>query len=271
MRAAAAAAILVLFITPAAWADPSAYRTEYAVTVLGIPVANTSFDTLLDDDGYRMKGSLKSSGLVSLFSPITGSLDVHGRISGDKVATGRFKAAYKYGDDPAASVTIDYARGTVAKTEHRPKPKPKPRPKGWVDLKPEQLKGTVDPVTAALVPASSPRDVCGRTLRVFDGDMRADLKLTYLRTVPFITQGYKGTAVTCTASFQPVSGYQKGKHEIEWMRDKAAVEISFAEVGESGIYAPVIARISTQYGPVHVRATRLEKMGNDEPLVIDVK
>jgi len=113
-----------------------------------------------------------------------------------------------------------------------------------------------------MVPAQTPRGVCDRTIKAFDGAMRLDVKLSYLRTVPFSTRGFKGDAVTCRGRYIPVSGYDANKHDINWMTKNGVIDVSFAPIGTSGFYAPVKAKVKTRLVTLHVRATRFEQLTN---------
>ncbi|MDZ7822800.1 MAG: hypothetical protein U5K75_01305 [Ahrensia sp.] len=99
-------------------------------------------------------------------------------------------------------------------------------------------------------------------MKVFDGAMRADFPMRYVRTIPFSAKGYSGNAVTCRAQFRPISGYDKNKKEIAWMRDNGYADISFAPVADTGLYAPVAVKLNTEIGTLSVRAIRFEALTN---------
>ena len=68
----------------------------------------------------------------------------------------------------------------------------KKRGKDWVPLEPADLKSVVDPIAATLVKADRLEDVCKGRTRMFDGELRADLTLSYVRTGEMSIEGYKG-------------------------------------------------------------------------------
>ena len=84
--------------------------------------------------------------------------------------------------------------------------------------------------------------------------------MRYVRTIPFSTRGFKGDAVTCRANFKPVAGYNQSKKDIQWMRDEGFIDISFAPVGNTGIFAPVVAKVKTRLGTATIRAKRFETL-----------
>ncbi|TCD13755.1 DUF3108 domain-containing protein [Oricola cellulosilytica] len=233
------------------------HNSEYRVTALGLPVGTSAFQTAIAGDVYALKGSVNSSGLAQLFAPTSGTLKVSGRIGSGGVEANAFAMHYKTGKKRQRTA-IGFRRGSIASIVNEPEPR---KGADWIDVHQDQLRNALDPISAMLVRAGGPAEVCNRTVRVFDGAMRADIAMSYLRTVPFYTEGFNGDAVTCRARFIPVSGYSGGKKEIAWMRDKGRIEIGFAPIAGTELYAPVTASISTQIGKVRIRATRFQRTG----------
>ena len=244
-------------LTPLA-ANAAQYKSEYSITVLGFRVGKSAFNTNIEKNSYAIKGSLKAAGVARLFASTSGTLTATGKHSKNGVTAQSFDVRYKEGKK-SKSTTMSFSNGTVTKYANSPKT----RKRGdWVELNKSDLKKVMDPMAAILVPAKSLREVCTKTLKIFDGAMRADFPMRYVRTIPFSTRGYKGDAVTCRASFKPISGYDRSKKDIVWMRDKGKLEISFAPVGNTGLFAPVAAKIGTRLGTVVIRAKRFEALTN---------
>lgn len=232
------------------------YKSEYSLTVLGLNVGKSKFSTTINDKSYKISGSLNASGVAKLFADTSGSLTASGSIGNNKITANAFDVRYKDGKK-SKRTTLGFSGGNVSQTANSPKLKKKG---DWVEVEKAQLRNVLDPISAILVPASSMRDVCTKTLKVFDGAMRADFQMRYLRTIPFSAKGYKGDAVTCRASFKPIAGYDRKKKDLVWMRDKGNIEVSFAPVGNTGLYAPVAAKIGTRIGTATIRARRFEAL-----------
>ena len=113
-----------------------------------------------------------------------------------------------------------------------------------------------------MITSPSAAAVCNRTLQIFDGQTRAQIRLSPAGTERLSVKGFDGTAITCNAKFVPVSGYEKDKKSVRYLADKSKITISFASLNTdqqgAGIYAPVAASVGTQIGTVTVRATRFE-------------
>jgi len=131
--------------------------------------------------------------------------------------------------------------------------------KDWVKLRPEDLVGATDPLSAGLVRASSPDEVCGRTLKLYDGEFRLDVRLQPVSDPPQV-EGY-GDVVLCRAKPKPVAGYRKGRRALDYLENKSRIMIAFAPLATTGFYAPVYATVGTQIGTVTVRATHMARPG----------
>ena len=249
MRHALAAIALIALGTAAAdAAEPRAFRADYSVTLLGLPVAKASFDSSFEGERFRIRGSLASSGVARIFDDTRGTTTVEGTIRRGAVLPASFDADYVSGRKKS-STAIRFSGDTVANVVN--KPNKKRDPKSWVAVNDAHLKAVLDPLSSAIVPAASAREVCSRTIRFFDGEMRADLKLS--------PNGEpNGERVTCAARFVPVAGYRKNRKQIDYLRDKSRIAVTFAPLEGTGLYTPVDASVGTQIGTLRIVATRIE-------------
>ena len=133
-----------------------------------------------------------------------------------------------------------------------------PRRADWVAVGAKELLAVADPISATLIEAKDARSVCGRTLKAFDGEIRADLALSYVDTAPVSIGGYQVEAVTCRGRFEPVAGYHRGNKSLQYLSTKSRIMLKFAQLGKTGIYAPIQATVGTKVGTVTIRARRLE-------------
>lgn len=251
----AAAGLALLSASLPAAAQAPLYRGEYTLTFLGIRVARVHFDSRIDQTGYSIDGRVSAAGLAAFFYDTSGTLKAEGRIGGRAVDPTSFRADYVYNDKPH-STDIRFAGGKVATVENLPPPPP--RAWDWIPLGPKDLAGAVDPIAATLVKAASLDAVCRGRARMFDGEMRADLTLSPVAKGSISVPGYKGTTVTCRMRLTPVSGYRKGRKALEYLRNKSRIMVTFAPLGQTGLYAPIRATIGTEIGTIAVQARRFE-------------
>ena len=183
------------------------------MSFLGLSIAKSTFSSRYEDGAYAIDGSVTSAGLAKLFDDTRGTISSKGTISGKKMVPQAFRADYTSGKK-ASMVDIRFANGAVTSTQVIPAPG-KRDPKSWVPLGASDLASVLDPMAATVIHADSLDQVCGRTVKFYDGEMRADLTLTYASKGPISVPGYKGDTVTCRMGFEPVAGYRKGRKALE--------------------------------------------------------
>lgn len=242
----------LLLLSALSTAAAQSYRGDYTVSYLGLPIARSSFTSTMTGDTFLVEGRLSSSGIGAIFDSTEGTVQSGGRFVADATRPDRFEMRYKSGSK-AKRTAIRFSKGNVTATENVPPLREKDAER-WVLLAPDDLKGVVDPLSATLIKANTPEEVCRRTIKVFDGEIRVDLVLQPAEAAASRREG----AVTCSVNFRPVSGYRKGKKALVYLRDKSDITVAFAPVGSSAVYAPVYASIGTRIGAVTVEMSRSE-------------
>lgn len=254
----AIATVLVVALPGASFAaaSPQAFKGEYTVSFLGLSIARSTFSSHYQNGAYSIDGSVSAAGLAKLFDDTRGTISSKGTISGQKMMPQAFRADYTSGKK-ASVVDIRFTNGDVSSTKVVPEPG-KRDPSNWVPLGAGDLKAVLDPMAATVIHADSLDKVCGRTVKFYDGEMRANLTLTYASRGSISVPGYKGDTVTCRMGFEPVAGYRKGRKALEFLQNKSRMMVTFAPLGQSGVYAPIHATVGTQIGPLTISARRFE-------------
>lgn len=242
LRTTTAALLSILAAAGSAGAAQT-FRTDYSITLMGIPVGKASFTSVIGEDDFRIDGSLASAGMARLFDSTQGTTSVSGRLSETGMSPRSYDLNYR-SDDKTQRTAIRFADGAVTQTENVPPLRVRTR--DWVHLDQTHLTSVVDPISSTVVRADSPADVCNRTIRIYDGEMRADLRLA--------PAGASGGQVTCSAKFEPVAGYRPSRSALKYLRDRSRITIAFAPLADTGFYAPVDASIGTQVGTVRIVA-----------------
>lgn len=254
LLAAAVAAPLFSLTCAALGAEAQTFKSEFSISLYGLPLARTSFTTTVAKKRFSIKGAVNSAGVGALFDDTRGNVSVDGQVSGNGVRPASYALTYVSGKKNK-STRLGFSGGSVVSTQNVPPVRPKGE---WIEVQAAQLKAVSDPLTGLVVRAASLGETCSRTVRVFDGETRADLILSPLRMGTYATKGYSGPVAECAVRFMPVSGYQKGKKQLEYLRRNKNIRISFAPIGDTGLYAPIAARVGTTVGTVAVDALRFE-------------
>ena len=234
---------------------PQLFHSEYSVSFLGFTVARSRFESAFSGRTFSIKGSLASAGIAQIFDDTRGTVSASGRFAGSTPRPDHFATTYISGRK-AKKTEIGFSEGNVVSTVNVPPLKK--RGEDWVSLSRQDLRTVVDPISAALVRAKGLEHVCDRTVKMYDGEMRADLVLAYSSIEPVSFPGYKGDAIFCSARFVPVAGYRKGHKSIAYLQNRSKIAIAFAPVGTTGVYAPVYATVGTQIGTITIRARKFE-------------
>lgn len=238
------AALLAIFAAAGSASAAQTFRTDYSITLMGIPVGKASFTSVIGDDDFRIDGQLASAGMARLFDSTQGTTSVSGGLSSTGTAPRSYDLNYR-SDKKTQRTAIRFSGGTVTQTQNVPPTRP--RPGDWVHLQDDHLTSVVDPISSTLVRAASPAEVCNRTIRIYDGEMRANLRLSPAGSP-------QGGQVTCTARFEPVAGYRPSRSALRYLRDRSRITIAFAPLADTGFYAPVDASIGTQVGTLRIVA-----------------
>ena len=227
------------------------YRVSYGALSIGHLVTSTR----IEGNRYALEGEFASGGLAKIFSKTNGTAAATGRLGKGGVRPESFTLAYRSGKKQRAR-RIAFAGDRVSDVALDPKPKAR---KDWVDVKPDELLGVLDPAAGLIVAGEG--GVCGRTLKTFDGRMRLDVQMSPRKPRPFRADGFRGTAHVCALRFEPVSGYRKDKDTIEEMRDLRGAEAMFVAVPGTQTWQLVGLTVPTSIGKVSARATRFEVRG----------
>jgi hypothetical protein len=244
--------LLFLFLGSIARAE--SFKSEYTASMFGFTVTKSSFMTDFYHQSYAISGTIKSAGLGEFFDDTKGVMSASGSITKDKIIPSSYAVNYITGKSKK-NTRVLFSKGSVSDVSNIP---PLKKREPWVKVEPQHLTSVFDPLSVFMVKSSALRSVCNNTLRIFDGELRADLKLSPIGIIKIKTKGFEGTGMTCAIRFDPVSGYRSGKKQIEYLRKNTHMSITFVPIGSTGLYAPALAKIGTQIGTITVRAKRFE-------------
>ncbi len=202
--------------TPAL-AAPQDHQTVFKVKFGGLTVGNVTFGVSVNGTDYKFTGNGKTQGLADWFAPGKAIIQSDGQLDGENLIAKKHYLSVTE-DKKKAVLNMAFENGRVEKVSLVPdKRKKRQNPKKYEVIKPHHLNQVVDPASTLIVPvnledARDPNAVCGRTLKVYDGETRFDMKLSYKRNQKISTKGYNGYAYVCKLKYVPVAGH-KYKHE----------------------------------------------------------
>jgi len=211
------------------------HETKFKVKFGGVTVGKVTFGVSMKGDDYTFTGEGRTQGLADWFAPGKATIKSEGALRGQVLkASTHFLSVTD--NKKTAVLKMSFADGGVENVYLNPdKRKKKKKAKKWVLITPEDLKNVVDPASTMVVPvplamAKDPASVCGRTLRVYDGDTRFDMKLSYKANQPISTDGYEGNAYVCKLKYIPVAGHKRKQKSVERMASNNDMEIWLAPI-----------------------------------------
>ena len=234
--------------TPAAPAERIAVRIEiYGLAGLHVATANSVVE--LSGDRYAVSSNLATRGVAGLFVEVSGRSEVRGRLT----AAGAQPESYRSNtvrNGVARDSRLDYsADGAVSGGTNPPIDAAQhmlPMPP------PEQLRGTVDNLTAYLIIQRQlvKTGSCNATIPVYDGHERYNLKLTdrgQQTLSPSGGQNLSGPAKVCRMQREDIGGFAADPAKREGAR---AGTIWYSRLVPAELMLPVRMELESELGDV---------------------
>jgi len=251
---AATAALIPL----AGFAADARIGVVYRASLGGFPLAKGTLSMVIQGDAYSTQVGLKTTGLGRIAIKSRTNAEAVGWLSGIKISPTRYTMAAITNKKPT---NVRMSSGSSGFQKVNAKPRLKKRP-DRVPVTGRHRNGTLDPVSAILMPVprhtkTLSRKACARTLPIFDGWTRYDIKLSYagMRTVKI--KGYKGKVVVCKIRWVPVAGHRPGKGNVKYMQNNRDMKIWLAPVGQLPYLVPLRISIRTKVGQLVVDARKV--------------
>ncbi len=257
----AAAATLALLLAGAA--EPARAQgkldASYAITAARLPVGSATATIELGNGEYAISMNGRAGGVMRMLSSGEGTLSARGVIIDGHPVPTTFAAATK-SDDDAMDVKMTLADGVVTELTAAAPPKSDDR----VAVTDAHKANVIDPLSALLMPVTGTGDelsqsACQRTLPIFDGRRRFDLKLAFKRMDKVRAgKGYAGPVVVCAMTFVPVAGHRASSSLIKYLSNGREMEIALAPIAGTRLLAPFRVAINNMLGNLVVQANRFE-------------
>jgi hypothetical protein len=238
-------------------AEPVDLRASYAITLSIFTIGKVDVVGHFTDAGYSASIKGSTSGLGRLVSDSRAELTGAGTIAGARVLPSAYSLRTAEGDF-TTRVDMSMRGGTLAKVDVDPTLLDAP---DRVPLTDDTLRRFLDPVGALIVArdSSGPADgkeICNRTVAVFDGWVRYDIPLAYKETTNFSgrSPSYSGPAIVCTARYIPVAGHRQSRESVQYMAQNQRLEAWLAPVKGTNLMIPVKFIIGTTLGDLSVTA-----------------
>jgi hypothetical protein len=231
---------------------------RYVVSLAGVPVGKGIWVIDISDDQYTAAASGATTGLLRVFASGQGSGAARGYVSSGRLIPSAYASSVT-ADKKTEELRITLVGGNVKDYAVDPPTPPHP---DRIPITEAHRRGVIDPMSGALARVAgtgnpvSP-EACNRTLPVFDGRLRYDLRLAYKRMENVkADKGYEGPVVVCAMYFTPISGYIPERAAIKYLVAQRDMETWLAPIAGTRVLVPFRVSIPTPLGLGVMEATQ---------------
>lgn len=241
-KARFAALALLALAAPAAEATlPDAARFE--ITLAGVPIGEATLAARLGGGRYAVEAA---ADVGFLFWGGKGGATAEGAARDARLEPARYALRYEGATRPGG-VDIAFENGRAARHASFP-PVPPEYAEGRVPVTQAHLDGVADPLSAFVIPApadADPAALCRRTLAVFNGYTRFDIRLDGPRAA--LSPG----VVACAATYVPVAGHRPESPGVARLRRPGALDVTLAPLAP-GLWGPQRIGVATRFGTLEI-------------------
>jgi hypothetical protein len=259
-KLATPAAIFACF---AAWTIPAAAQgrleAEYEASLGALVIGKGAWVVDIGDEQFTATVAAGTAGVLKSLGSGNGTGTSNGRVISGQLVPANYLSTINYGPKNE-TIRITLNGGNVKDSSIEPIPPVHP---DRIVVTDAHRRNVLDPMTGSLLRVGgsgdplSPDACNNKTVSVFDGRMRYDLKLDFKRIEQVkAAKGYQGAAVACAVGFVPISGYVPDRYAIKYLVAQKNMEIWFAPIAGTRVLAPFRIVIPTPVGTGVIEATK---------------
>jgi Protein of unknown function (DUF3108) len=249
------AAILVTFCSPVT-TQAAEFDAEYGISLLGLPLGSASVKGKIETTGYKVDVTSRLSGLAGAFTGGKGGGSASGGVANGRIIPSAF-AVTAASSSEQRTVRVSLPGGNVAAASIEP---PLDEKIDRVPVLDAHRKGIIDPISALLMPipasATDQSAACNRTIPIFDGAARYDIRMSYTAARQVRTEGYSGPAMVCAVRFVPISGHRSQRKSTKFMADNRDISVWLVPVSGTAMMVPYRVSVKTMLGTAVIEAAR---------------
>ena len=234
-------------------------EASYLVTLAGIPIGKGNWVVEVMDGRFSAAASGVTTGLMRVLTKGEGTSASHGTTSGGGDVLSAVYASTVKSRKQTDEVRVTLDHGNVKEFKADP---PQDHDTERVPVTAEQRRGVLDPMTASLmrvpgVGSTMVPEACQRTLSIFDGRIRYNLRLAFKRMDKVKAQkGYAGPVVVCSIYFSPLGGHIPSRLTIRYLEAQRDMEVWLAPIAGTRVVVPFRAQGPTPIGEAIMEATQ---------------
>src|SRR5262245_7331844 len=231
----------------------------YTISFARIPVGEITATVVFGDSEYAISARGRAGGVMKVLSVDgEGSFNTHGAIKDGHPVPTNFTSKI-VSTNETSDVTMVLDEGGVRELTATPPPS-----QDRVPVTAANRRGIVDPLTAVLFSTAIAgetlfSEACRRTLPIFDGHQRYDLKLAFKRMDKVTAQkGYAGPVVVCSVSYEPIVGQRARIPLVKYLSEHRDIQMAFAPIAGTRFLAPFRLSVVSLLANLTIEANRFE-------------
>lgn len=230
---------------------------DYSMSIAGLPFAKGRLSMAIKGDLYAARAKISTWGVAKVIVESKTYAEASGRFRG-KVRPAKYSLDSKT-EEYNMNVRMRLSGGAIRNLSAKPPLRKLP---DRVPVRSRHKANVLDPLSAAIVPYKMKngvigKDACKRTVPIFDGWSRFDVKLYFRRFANVKTEAYKGKAAVCGARWVPVAGHRPNKKTVIYLKENKGLETWLIPVPGSNFLVPYRMSIKTKSGTIVIQNKRL--------------
>jgi hypothetical protein len=247
---------VILGATVVAPVKAETIRARYSVNLVGLHIGDATANGVLGPQSYKVDLNAHLTGFAALVVNLKTAFSSSGAILRGAIVPSAY-ATTSATSQETRTVRMALTNGSVKGLEISP---PFEDKEGRVPLTEASKRNIVDPMSAFIIPVAAGESLvgpaaCAKSIPIFDGFTRFDVKLSYAGTRNVSTQGYSGPVSVCTARYVPVAGHKPDSKSTRFMTENRQIEAWLAPVERARVVVPYRISLLTMAGMAVIEAT----------------
>ena len=233
---------------------------SYTISFARIPVGEITATAVFGQNEYAVAARARAGGVLkALLVDGEASFSTDGTIKGGHPVPTTFTSKIVSNAETLDVTMVLDEGGNVKELTATPPPS-----SDRVPVTNSNRQGIVDPLSALLFSATAAgeglsQEACRRTLPIFDGHQRYDLKLAFKRMDKMTAEkGYAGPVVVCSLSYEPIAGHRANIPLVKYLSEGREMEIALAPIAGTRLLAPFRLSVVSTLANLMIEANRFE-------------
>src|SRR5262245_22937109 len=231
---------------------------SYTISFARIPVGEVTATAIFSQSEYAISARVRAGGVMKvLLVDGEACFTTRGTIKNGHPEPTNFTSKI-VSNSETSDVTMVLDEGSVRELAGAPPSLDR------VPVTAANRRGIIDPLTAVLFSAGGTaetlsQETCRRTLPIFDGHQRYDLKLAFKRMDKVTAEkGYAGPVVVCSVTYEPIAGHRANIPLVKYLSEGREMEIALAPIAGTRLLAPFRLSVVSALANLVIEAKRFE-------------